>query len=79
MEFMTLACIHDIHQVFDPGYTPLTQDEIDLFAEKEKFAISVLVHSIKMNVGITIVCKHYKELQGSIMLEEDLGWGHQVN
>ncbi len=73
MEFMTLACIHDIHQVFDPGYTPLTQDEIDLFAEKEKFAISVLVHSIKMNVGITIVCKHYKELQGSIMLEEDLG------
>jgi len=60
MEFMMLACTHDIHQVFDPGYTPLTQEEIDLFAEKEKFAMSVLVHSIKMDVGITIVCKHYK-------------------
>jgi len=22
MEFMTLARTHDIHQVFDPGYTP---------------------------------------------------------
>jgi len=60
MEFMTLAHTHDIHQVFDSGYIPQTQDEIDLFAEKEKFAMSVLVHSIKTDVGITIVRKHYK-------------------
>jgi len=54
MEFMTLARTHDIHQVFDPGYTPLTQDEINLFAEKEKFAMSVLVHSIKQMLALQL-------------------------
>jgi len=61
MEFMMLAHTHDIHQVFDPSSTPLTQDESELFAEKQKFAMSVLVHSIRTDVGITIVHKHYKD------------------
>ena len=55
MEFMTLARVHDIQDVFDPLYRPSTQGEKDLFAEKQKFAMSVLVHSIKTDVGITLV------------------------
>jgi len=57
---MTLAHTHDVHQVFDPNYVPRTQEERELFSEKQKFAMSVLVHSIKTDVGITIVWKHYK-------------------
>ena len=61
MEFMMLARTHDIHQVFDLHYVPGNQEERDLFAEKQKFAMSVLVHSIKTDVGITIVRKLYKD------------------
>jgi len=52
---MTLAHVHDTHQVFDPKYVPGTQEERELFVEKQKFAMSVLVHSIKTDIGITLV------------------------
>jgi len=42
-------------------YVPSTQAEKDLFNEKQKFAMSVLVHSIKTDVGITLVRKFYKD------------------
>jgi len=61
MEFMTLARVHDIEEVFDTKYVPATQAEKDLFNEKQKFAMSVLVHSIKTDVGITLVRKFYKD------------------
>jgi len=40
---------------------PSTQAEKDLFNEKQKFAMLVLVHSIKTDVGITLVRKFYKD------------------
>jgi len=61
MEFMILAPVHDIEEVFNTKYMPLTQAEKDLFDEKQKFAMSVLVYSIKMDVGITLVRKYYKD------------------
>jgi len=61
MEFMTLAHLHDIEEVFDTKYMPSTQAEKELFDEKQKFAMLVLVHSIKTDVGITLVRKYYKD------------------
>jgi len=58
---MTLACVHHVHQIFDPKYVPGTQEERDLFVEKQKFAMSVLVYSIKTGIDITPVQKHYKD------------------
>jgi len=61
MGFMTLAHVHDIEDVFDTNYMPSTQAEKELFDEKQKFAMLVLVHSIKTDVGITLVRKYYKD------------------
>jgi len=61
MEFMTLAHVHDIEEVFDTKYMPSTQAETDLFDEKQKLPMLVLVHSIKTDVGITLVRKYYKD------------------
>jgi len=66
MEFMTLAHVHDIEEVFDTKYMPSTQAEKDLFDEKQKFAMLVLVHSIKTDVGITLVRKYYKDCKAQL-------------
>jgi len=61
MEFMTLTHVHDIEEIFDTKYMSLMQAEKDLLDEKLKFAMSVLVQSMKTNVGITLVRKYYMD------------------
>jgi len=61
MEFITLAHVHDIEEVFDTKYMPSTLAEKELFDKKQKFAMLVLVHSIKTDVGISLVRKYYKD------------------
>ena len=61
MELMTQARAHDIADVFNPKFKPGTHQEIDLFHEKEKFAMSVLVHCMQTDSTCTIVRCHYKK------------------
>lgn len=58
MELKTLARAHDVDEVFNPDYHPLTKEDQELFAEKQKFAMSILVHSIKTDMGLSFVRQH---------------------
>jgi len=78
MEFMTLACVHDFHQVFDPRYVPRKQEEMDWCAEKQKFAMSVLVHSNLNQCWYYPCSEALQGMQGSRMLEENLRCNYKV-
>ncbi len=62
IEYMTLAHVHDIHQVFHPKYVPGTQEERVLFAEKLlclclsiAFKLMLVLHLSK---SITRIARH---------------------
>ena len=61
MEFMTQARAYDIDDVFDPQYYPTTNEEKELFNEKQKFAMSILVHAIHTDMGRTFVAEHFRD------------------
>jgi len=63
MELMTQARSHDIADVFDPKYRTSTLEDRDLFKEKEKFAMSVLVHCMQTDSTRTIVRCHYRKCE----------------
>jgi len=63
MELMTQARSHDIADVFDPKFHTITFEDWNLFKEKEKFAMSFLVHSMQTDSTCTIVCHHYKKCE----------------
>jgi hypothetical protein len=56
--FLATAASHRIEEIFNPAYIPTTSDELLLFAEKQKFAYTVLDSTLKTDMGKTIVRKY---------------------
>ena len=52
---LAIARAHDIEDVFNPNYTPDTDEEIALFIEKQKFVYAVLVTTLQTDQGRTFV------------------------
>jgi len=70
VEFMTLAHTHNIHQVFDPGYVPLTQDEIELLAENRSLQCLCLCTVSRLMLEIPLFAR-ITRIASPRMLEED--------
>jgi hypothetical protein len=45
--FSGVARTHTIDDVFNPSYVPQTVEETEVFAVKQKFAFSVLDHTLQ--------------------------------
>jgi hypothetical protein len=60
--FLGTAESHNMKNVFNTTYIPGTDDEIALFAKKQKFAYSVLEHTLKLRSGtcLYVNIKHKK-------------------
>ena len=58
---MTQAHAHDIEDVFNPSLRPNGVDDKELFIEKQKFAMAVLVHSIQTDIGCTFIHEHHHD------------------
>jgi len=61
LQLLTQARAHDVVDVFTPSYKPRGQDEIDLFVEKQKFGMAILVHCIQTDIGCTFIREHQKD------------------
>ena len=54
----TQADAQDLSKVLNPTYTPATQDDQDLFKEKQKFMLAVLEDKVQSDQGRKIVREH---------------------
>jgi len=55
---MALACAQDVAEILDPSHVPVTQDDKDLFKEKQKYMFAVFDHTLLTDTGKALVCKH---------------------
>jgi len=58
---MTQAHAHYIDDAFNPSFRPSGADDKEQFLEKQKFAMSVLVHCIQTDIGCTFVHEHHQD------------------
>jgi hypothetical protein len=56
--FIAQARAHNIAEVFDPLYTPISQSDYEHFNAKKQFAFTVLDATLKTDMGKTLVHKH---------------------
>jgi len=59
MELITQATVDGIEEAFDPKYHLSLQKTQDDFNEKNKFAMSILVHPMQLDKLCTVVQCHY--------------------
>jgi len=55
LELMTQACAHDIYDVYNPSFRTSRAADKELFLEKQKFSMSVLVHFIQKLILVTLL------------------------
>ena len=56
--FVTQARAQDVMDVLNPQYKPSTQDDKELFDEKQKYVFSILERNVLTDVGKSIVRSH---------------------
>ena len=61
LKLLTIAKSHDVAQVFDPTYRTLHPEDKPLFDEKCKFVMTVLVHCMQTDIGISFVREHIRD------------------
>jgi hypothetical protein len=59
LSFLTMARSHKITNVLDESYVPSAEDK-PLFDELVSFTYTVLHHTLKTDMGITLVKKHHR-------------------
>ena len=60
--FTITAKSHDLGDILDPNYRPITESEISLFKAKQAFAYSVLHHTLLTDMGKTLVRQYFQDL-----------------
>jgi len=55
---MALACAQDVAEILDPSHVPVTQDDKDLFQEKQKYMFAVFDQTLLTDTGKALVCEH---------------------
>jgi len=55
---MTLAHAQDVSEVLDSLHVPVTQDDKDLFKEKQKYMFAVFDRTLLTDIGKALVCEH---------------------
>ena len=53
--FETQARAQDVHNVVNPNYKPMTQEEMDLFVEQQKYVYAVLESKVLTDFGKSLV------------------------
>jgi Reverse transcriptase (RNA-dependent DNA polymerase) len=56
--FETQARAQDVHNVLNPNYKPVTQEEMDLFIEQQKYVYAVLESKVLTDFGKSLVRDH---------------------
>ena len=56
--FETQARAQDVHNVVNPNYKPMTQEEMDLFVEQQKYVYAVLESKVLTDFGKSLVRDH---------------------
>lgn len=59
--FETQARAQDVYNVLNASYKPMTQEEMDLFAEQQKYVYAVLESKVLTDVGKSFVREHEKD------------------
>jgi hypothetical protein len=59
--FVNQARAQDVSEVLDPSYVPVTQDDMNLFAEKQKFLYAVLETKVLTDRGKSIIRDHEED------------------
>ena len=70
MVLISQARAHGIEEVFDSQYSPKTDEEHQLFQEKQKFAYSVLIRCVQTDIGRTIVREHKDDFDAQVVYAE---------
>jgi len=55
---MAIACEQDIAKILNPNHVPITQDDKDLFLEKQKYMFAVFDQTLLTDTGKALVCEH---------------------
>jgi len=55
---MALACAQDIAEILSPSHVPVTQDDKDLFKEKQKYMFAVSDCTLLTDTDKALVCEH---------------------
>ena len=55
---MALARAQDVSEVLDPLHVPVTQDDKDLFKEKQKYMFAVFDRTLQTDTGKALVREH---------------------
>jgi len=55
---MALARAQDVAEILDPGHVPVTQDDKDLFQEKQKYMFAVFDRTLLTDTGKALVHEH---------------------
>ena len=59
--FETQARAQDVYNVLNASYKPMTQEEMDLFVEQQKYVYAVLESKVLTDVGKSFVREHEKD------------------
>ena len=69
--FVVTAKTHDLSNVLDSTYVPMTQDDQELFAEQQIFMYSVFEEHLLTDMGKTLV-RHYESTNNAQRIYEEL-------
>ena len=59
--FETQARAQDVYNVLDPNYKPMSQEEMDLFVEQQKYVYAVLESRVLTDYGKSLVRDHEQD------------------
>ena len=68
--FVTQARSQDVMEVLNPGYKPTSQDDKELFDEKQKYVYSILERTVLTDVGKSIVRSHENDYDAQVAYEK---------
>jgi hypothetical protein len=66
------TCYQDVDDILDPSYVPTTVEDIELFAEKQKYMYSVLERILQTDEGKVIVRSHDNDRNAQLIYKEFL-------
>ena len=67
---LSLAHTHDIYDVFNENYVPVTTEEIELFKLKQQFVYSILVRCLMTDKGKSLVRDYEKDHDAQKVIKE---------
>jgi Reverse transcriptase (RNA-dependent DNA polymerase) len=68
--FETQARAQDVYNVLNPNYKPMTQEEMDLFVEQQKYVYAVLESKVLTDFGKSLVRDHEQDFNAQLVYKK---------